>query len=70
MGLALDKNFSQSLSSSDRMKTDEARPVSSSRSVGRESQTVVPTHRSPATFSAFLFTLRGFATLERARVLL
>jgi hypothetical protein len=38
--------------------------------VGRESQTVVPTHRSPATFSAFLFTLRGFATLERARVLL
>lgn len=52
------------------MKTDEARPVSSSRSVGRESQTVVPTHRSPATFSAFLFTLRGFATLERARVLL
>lgn len=38
VALALEQNFSHSFSSSDRMKTDEARPANSSRSVGREAQ--------------------------------
>lgn len=60
------------------MKTDEARPVSSSRSMGRSSQSVVPTHRPPAMSSVFLFNLtdlmgaegKGLATPEEAKVLL